>query len=639
MYSKSINLLITLIFVLMIAIESLSQSNINSMCKNGSIHMFNLNTNMNPDFEKYDVRKYKINLILNPDTRLINGKVIIEFEVIENNFQNLILNLNGLQIDSILQGNNNLNFARQQNEVNITLNHSMQTGIIDSISIFYQGIPNRGMYFRNGRYSNRVVYTHNEPFDAQYWIPCKDDPSDKALMDIWITVPQNFIAAGNGILINSLPVGQDEMRYHWRETYPISTYLISVTASDYDIVNDVFAWNLIEMPVQYFIYPEDFNRGEAAITNTIEMLSFFSDYIGLYPFFTEKYAMVEAPFQEAGAMENQTLTLMDELIIDNESVIAHELAHQWWGDAVTLESFADIWLNEGFATYFDALFVEHKYGEESFNQRMTSSSSNASSDGSIVYPIYNPPMEYLFGTAVYHKGAWVLHMLRNELGKDVFKNIIRTYYNDYAYSNASTSEFMNLCENISGRSLSKFFDQWVYAAGMPNIFASWNQDNNIVNIQLDQLQTETVYELNLDLKLISLTGDTTFTVDLISKNLELSIPYFEPITQLIVDPETKILNVNNSPVYSIPVSSELIRLYPNPFNSELNIFYRVDKIQNVKIELWDILGKKVLTIMDEKKRIGTHSMSFKANGLASGMYFCVLKSESNIDKRKVILIK
>jgi aminopeptidase N len=639
MSSKFNIIFLSIVFVFIITSALQSQSNILPLCKSAGNYTLNLNTKLNPEFEKYDVKHYKIYLDIDPDLRTLEGLISIRFEALQNNISDLIINLNGLQIDSIIQRNNSLNFNRQQNELLITLDHPVQIRNLDSISIFYHGTPSRGMYFRDGRYGNRVVYTHNEPFDAQYWIPCKDDPSDKALMDIWITVPQNFIAASNGFLLETLQVGQNEKRYHWRESYPISTYLISVAASEYDIVSDVFNWNLYELPLQYYIYPEDYSRGESAITNTIEMLNFFSDYIGDYPFIDEKYAMVEAPFQEAGAMENQTLTTMDEPIIDNESVIAHELAHQWWGDAVTLSSFADIWLNEGFATYFDALFVEHKYGEKAFHERMVSSGSNASSNASVDYAIYNPPIEYLFGNAVYHKGAWVLHMLRNDVGKDVFKTIMRNYYSEYKYRNVSTSEFITLCENISGKNLYKFFDQWVYTSGIPNIFASWKQENNIVHIQLDQLQNETVYDIDFEIKLIGITSDTTFTVNLSSHNQEYIVQFFEPVSQLLVDPEFKVLNTNNSPVYSIPKTTELIRLYPNPFNNELNIFYRVDKFQNIKIELWDVLGKKILTLQNKKKPIGTHRLSYQATGIASGTYFCVLKSDSNIDKRKVILIK
>jgi len=606
--------------------------------KLGSITMMQ-NVILNPDFEKYDVTNYKIYLDIDPDSRFVEGIATIQFVATENNFQVLSLNLNGLQIDSIVQRTDILTFNRQQNEVIIVLPHPMLSGALDSLIIYYQGNPNRGMYFRDGKYNNRVVYSHNEPFDAQYWIPCKDDPSDKAFMDMFVTVPQNYIAASNGILIDSLTVGQDKTRFHWKETYPISTYLISVTISTFEIVDDIFTWDLIEMPVQYFIYPEDYSRGESAITNTIEMLNFFSEYIGSYPFILEKYAMVEAPFQEAGAMENQTISLMDEPIIDNESVIAHELAHQWWGDAVTLSSFKDIWLNEGFATYFDALFVEYKYGEEAFQQRMISSGSNASSGGSIAYPIYEPPDRYLFGNAVYHKGAWVLHMLRNELGKDVFQTIIQTYYNDYIYGNVSTAEFIVLCENISGKSLTKFFDQWVYSAGIPNIYATWEQDNSNFKIKLEQLQSETLYDLNLELKILGLSSDSTFTVNFNSKIQEINIPYFETITQLVIDPETKILNINNGPIYSIPTTTELIDLFPNPFNNYLNIYYKVDKPQNVKIELWNVLGEKLLTLFNGNKKIGTHNFPFQAKDMASGTYFCVLKSDSGFDVKKVIYMK
>ncbi|MCK5032781.1 MAG: T9SS type A sorting domain-containing protein, partial [Calditrichia bacterium] len=268
-----------------------------------------------------------------------------------------------------------------------------------------------------------------------------------------------------------------------------------------------------------------------------------------------------------------------------------------------------------------------------------SSSSQVSSNGSVDYAIYNPPMQFLFGSAVYHKGAWVLHMLRNELGKDVFKTIIRNYYNNFIYKNVSTNDFIDICENVSGRSLHKYFDQWVFSPGIPNLFASWTQKNNNAIIRIDQMQNETIYELNLDLKLIGLTRDTTFSITIFSQNEEYVIPFSDQISQLILDPENKVLNINNGPVYLIPNRTELIQLFPNPFNSELNIFYRVKKLQNIRIELWDILGKKIKTLQNGKKQIGTHKLTWKAENLASGTYICVLKSESNIDKRKVVLIK
>ena len=638
MYSK-IKILSVLIFQFICTVLIQAQSSEFPIYKHHNTYLSLFHTTLDSNFEKYDVLKYKINLSINPDSREISGNVDFQFEVLENNFSILMLNLNGLQVDSIKQESNWLNYNRQQNELYITLGQPLQSGSLDSISIFYHGVPIKGMYFRNNKFNNKVIYTHNEPYDAQYWFPCKDDPSDKALLDVWITVPQNLKVVSNGILTETTPAGQGKLKYYWKESYPISTYLISMAASNYDIISNPFNWNLIQFPVEYYIYPEEVSRGNAAISNTIEMLDFFSNYIGSYPFHLEKYAMVEVPFQEAAAMENQTITTMDEPVIDNESVIAHELVHQWWGDALTPSSFNDIWLNEGFATYFDALFIEHKFGEDVFKARMISSSSQVSSDGSVDYAIYNPPMQFLFGSAVYHKGAWVLHMLRNELGKDVFKTIIRNYYNNFIYKNVSTNDFIDICENVSGRSLHKYFDQWVFSPGIPNLFASWTQKNNNAIIRIDQMQNETIYELNLDLKLIGLTRDTTFSITIFSQNEEYVIPFSDQISQLILDPENKVLNINNGPVYLIPNRTELIQLFPNPFNSELNIFYRVEKLQNIRIELWDILGKKIKTLQNGKKQIGTHKLTWKVENLASGTYICVLKSESNIDKRKVVLIK
>ena len=639
MHSKLINILIVLIFHFTFYVYAQAQSDEFPIHKNANPYSSIFNTKLDSNFDKYDITNYKIRLDINPALKEISANVSIKFEILENNVYSLKLNLNGLQIDSIKQENEKLIFERHQNELNVTFIQPLQAGNLDSIIIYYHGKPTRGMYFRNSKFNNIVIYTHSEPFDAQYWFPCKDDPSDKALLDIWISVPQNLKAFSNGSLIETISVGQGKSQYFWRESYPISTYLVSFAASNYSTVSYSFNWNLTQMPVEYYIYPEEVNRGEIAITNTLEILDFFSNIISDYPFLLEKYAMVVVPFQEAAAMENQTITTMKESVIDNESVIAHELAHQWWGDAVTPVSFTDIWLNEGFATYFDALFVENKYGEDAFKARMISSGSQASSGGSVDYAIYDPPLQYLFGNAVYHKGAWVLHMLRNELGNDDFRTIIRNYYNNYSYKNVSTSDFISICENVSGRSLYKFFDQWVFSAGIPNLFASWTQTNNIVNIKIEQLQKETIYELNLDLKLTGLAKDTTFTVTLSSQNVEFKIPYFEPITQLIIDPQRKVLNSNNGPVYIIPDKTELIEFFPNPFNNELNIFYRVDKVQNIKIELWDIQGKIIETLHNEKKQIGTHKLLWLPKNLASGTYIIVLRSENNIDKRKAILIK
>lgn len=639
MKSKTILLFIIILFVTGIIEQSTAQNEqpyIYKHSKNTS--QFNSNI-VSKEFEKYDVNKYRLNLAIDPDLRYINSDVKIVFTASENNLSDILLNFKGMQIDSILYMNTKLNFNRQQNELSIALNNPLQFGEKDSIAIFYQGIPLKGMYFRNSKYNRRVAYTHNEPFDAQYWFPCKDDPSDKALLDVFVTVPNNLTVVSNGSLMETNIIGQGHLQYFWKELYPISTYLISIIAAELNIISNSFSWNALQMPVEYYIYPEDQSRGESAIAVTIEMLDFFSNLIGEYPFFQEKYGMVEVPFSEAAAMENQTITTMDEPIIDNESVIAHELAHQWWGDAVTPTTFSDIWLNEGFATFFDALFVEYKFGDQEFQNRMISSKSQTSNDGSVDYAIYNPPMQYLFGSAVYHKGAWVLYMLRNKVGKSNFERIIRNYFNMYIYKNVTTSDFIDICENVSGHSLYKFFDQWVFTSGIPNLFASWTQQSGIVDIQFQQLQNETVYEFDIDLRLISADKDTTFTVSISDKYTDLVIPYSVPISQLIIDPDNKILNVNNGPVYIIPDKTELIQLYPNPFNNKLNIFYRVNKYQNIKIEIWNILGKKIITLFDQKKKIGTHQFTWRPNNLATGTYICILKSESTIDVKKVLLIK
>lgn len=590
-------------------------------------------------FEKYDVTNYDINIKIKPHERIIEGKVAIKFVVLENNLKDLKLDFGNLNVDSILFDYNLANFTHQNEILSIELNNVLPVGSMDSVMIYYQGAPIRGLYFRQNSYGDTVVYSQNEPFDAHYWFPCKDIPSDKALLHMSVIMPNTYKILSNGKLQSIQSFGTNTVQYNWFESYPIATYLISIAAGPYDIVSEVFTWQNYSVPVEYYLYPPDRERGETAIQNTLEMMEFFSNYIDTYPFISEKYAMSEVPFREAAAMENQTATTMGDFVLDNESVIAHELAHQWWGDALSPETFTDIWLNEGFATYFDALFTEYKYGATAFIERMTASKTNALGDGSINYALYDPPERYLFGGAVYHKGAWVLHMLRNKVGDANFKMIIKNYYNNFKYSNVTTNDFQNICESVSGLSLQTFFNQWIYISGLPRIFASWSKTDGNINIVLEQLQSEIIYDLDLQIQLTGFNKDTLFSVHFKSQKYEFNVPFSDQILSLVVDPNNRIFQTNNSPVYLYPKNAELLQVFPNPFNSELNIFYSVNRTQQIDIEIWDVLGQKVGTIQSERKKIGTHKIVWEVTNLASGSYYCLLRSEDGVDRKKIVLVK
>jgi aminopeptidase N len=588
---------------------------------------------------EYDVLKYDINISLLPDEQIINARVTIDFVAVEDIDDNLVFDFAGLAIDSVFWDNRRVSATRQNETLQIPVPLFIMAGDTHSVQIYYQGKPQKGLYFRSNGQGDTVIYTHNEPYDAHFWFPCKDDPSDKAKLEMKITVPGPLIVLSNGKLIGQSFSGSGYTLFSWKEDYPIATYLVSLAAGHYTVVDKIFPWSTVDLLLQYYVYPEDVERGESALESTAEMMDFYSDYIGEYPFISEKYSMVEVPMREAAAMENQTATTMGDFVMDNQGVIAHELAHQWWGDALTPSFFKDIWLNEGFASYFDALFTEFKDGKESFKTKMDNFRNRITTDGSLLYPIYNPPLRYLFGNAVYYKGAWVLHMLRAKMGDETFREICRRYYEDFRYKNVTTADFIHTAELISGCTLLDFFNQWLEYGGLPVIIGSWNQINGTVELSLQQDQEEPVYRFDLDVLIKGVSTDTLLEIPVTERFVRQRISFAEPVAGIVIDPDKKILNTNNSPLYLIPKRSRLVRLFPNPFNERVTISYQLSRREKVSITIYNLLGEKVALLVDDEKNIGIYTIDWSGLSAATGAYYCVMKTKEDLDIRKMVLLK
>jgi len=590
-------------------------------------------------FNLYDVINYVIEMQIYPDSQVIRGKTRIDFSATGDITDYIAFDFSGLELDSVIIAAEKVTAIRDSDVVLIPLINSISRGDTQSVELYYSGSPDKGIYFRESYTGDLVIYSHNEPFDARYWFPCKDDPSDKAFLDLKIIAPNGYTVLSNGRLIETSAEEPGWKRWHWRTVNPIVTYLISLAAAPYVIVEETFIWENINMPLQYYVYAIDYEKGEAALTATRDMLSFFSNYIGVYPFLNEKYAMSEVPFREASAMENQTATTMSEFVMDNKNVIAHELAHQWWGDAVTPYSFSDIWLNEGFASYFDALYTEYKYGSDAFQEQMILYKSVIGQDGSLEYPIYNPPSQYWFGKSVYYKGAWVLHMLRYMVGDSVFNDICRTYYDYYKYRNVTSGDFIQICELQSGRSLSAFFYQWLYFGGIPILMGEWEQNGGTVNIVLRQTQVEPVYYLDVEVLLQGVERDTLIVLPMSSNFEKLVITFSSPVVQMKIDPQNKILNRNNGPLVLIPRKTQLNQVFPNPFNEMVTISYQVHIQQKIELSIYNILGEKVITLVQDCKNTGFHMTSWRGDRCSSGTYYCVLKTADGMSVKKIVLLK
>jgi aminopeptidase N len=589
--------------------------------------------------KNYDVLHYQIHLNIFPNTQKIYGNTVIKLKVLESPFDSIYFNFSGLSVDSIVCSNKQLSFKHEYDVIISFFSKRLMPGDSVEITIYYHGIPERGIYFTNNDYNDKLVYSHNEPFDAHYWFPCKDDPSDKALSDLSITLPGEYLVLSNGILMDESLTQSGWKTTFWRENYPIATYLISIAAAPYLIIERDFYWGGSSMPLQYYIYQQNREKAVKALESTEEMMNFFSEYIGYYPFIEEKYAMAEVPFKNVGAMENQTATTMNDKIMDDKNVIAHELAHQWWGDALTPYSFDDIWLNEGFASYFDALFTEFKYGSTSFKRQLEQYRSAIDEDGSLDYPVYAPPENYLFGRSVYYKGAWILHMLRNLVGDNRFKEICQNYYRLYRYSNVTTDKFIHICDSVSGKSLYHFFNQWLNYGGIPLLHVNWEQDKDKVKILIEQKQSEIVYQFDIEILLKGTKSDSLIIIPIGSKEESVEFKFSGTVLSIDVDPEDKILFFIYYSNIKIPRKPKLMEVYPNPSTSDVTISYQLDKIQHIEIEIWNILGQKVATVFKGHETHGYKKRSWQTNNIASGIYYCILHSVQGIDVMRMVIIK
>jgi aminopeptidase N len=339
-----------------------------------------------------------------------------------------------------------------------------------------------------------VIASFSEPFGAPLWWPCIDNPADKATAEVEVTVPEGNQAASNGVLDGVQTNSDHTVTYFWREDSPLATYLVSVTASNFERFEDSYTAldGVTKMPLVYYVYPEHLELARAKFAVVRSALDIYAGLFGEYPFLGEKYGMAEWPF--GGAMEHQTITSISSSLVasvtsNNEATIVHELSHHWWGDLVTMRTWDDIWLNEGFATYSEVLFFERFAGlapGELLSRSYDDGVVDGALGGTVTAENFDAPFDD--NGAIYKKGGWVLHMLRHVLGDQKFFDALKQYRTRYAFSNASTGDFQQVCEGFYGASLEWFFRQWIYAPGRP------------------------VYKVSSDLSLADANGNYTVTV-------------------------------------------------------------------------------------------------------------------------------
>ena len=608
-----------------------------------------------PNQLNYDVTGYTINLNIWPVNKTIDGSVVITGKSKITGLSHLEFNLfSNMTVDSITQNGSPLTFNHAGNLVDVQLPAFLGTDGDFSVEIFYHGNPQSiglGSWRWSTHSGNPIISTLSEPFGAPTWWPCKDDPADKAdSVFLNITVPENLVVASNGLLKAVTPAPDNRHTYSWETRYPISNYLVSLAISNYAEFGDWYvSASGDSMPLVYYVYPEHLAAAQEDFSVTDEMISAFAEIYGEYPFIEEKYGM--AIFSWGGAMEHQTMTSYGSgLITGNHTydwINAHELAHQWFGDLITMKRWSHIWLNEGFASYSEAMWMESLYGKTAYHNYLASQDPGFFSGSLFVTDSTNE--NALFSNTVYDKGSWALHMLRGVLGDSLFFAGIRSYATDSSlvFGNATTEDFRDICEAVSGMDLDWYFDEWVYRAGRPNYQYDWKvTGNRPFTTTLTLKQTNAVpYKMPIQIYLFGDGLDSTVTVwDSLAYQQFQFVTNDAPI-DVQVDPDNWILK-NIDRVTGIADGEngnsqrfELTQNYPNPFNPTTTIEFYLQNPGYTTLAIYDMLGQKIATLAAENLNSGRHLYQWDASGMASGIYYYRLTAGNFTAVKKALLLR
>ena len=498
-------------------------------------------------------------------------------------------------------------------------------------------------------------YTFSEPSNARCWMPCFDEPWQKATAEIHATVPDGFVAASNGRFLGVVENGDATKTWNWQETHQIAPYLIAVTISKWTISTLPFLRSHADtVPVQYFVWSADSAACAQYLPTVVHMIGNLSVLFGPYPF--DKYGMTGVTPFSYGGMEHQTITTLARSVETSENVVVHELSHQWWGDLVTCATWKDIWLNESFASYAEALWQESLGGQTALRQYMVNNHLQFQM-GSWTGAIYDPEGQGfpLFSNNVYSKGAWVLHMLRGILGDTTFFHTLLAYRARFSGGAATTDDFANIVDSVSGRDMRWFFNEWIYGRGWPEYATkfSWLTDTLTLTVYQEQDSLWQSFKMPLAIRVYGGGGDTTLHIVDSLRVQEFRCVLSFPPDSVLLDPDQWVLKrivaapltgVNTIPV--VPSQFRLLQNSPNPFNPTTEIKYTigVDSRQltvdsKVRLSVYDLLGREVAVLVNGYQTPGEHLVRFDARTLASGVYFYRLVAGGQALSRKLILLK
>ncbi|HWN96160.1 MAG TPA: M1 family aminopeptidase [Methylomirabilota bacterium] len=517
-----------------------------------------------PDYRKYapdrQIDILHLTLDVTPDfrQRTVSGTAAWKFKPIAKPLVELKLDGVDLNVASVTSTEQVASYQVTEDKVIITFAEAIPAGKEASVTVRYSAQPEKGLYFRTPELGYKPedmhIWTQGEADEARHWYPCYDYPNEKFTVEMICHVPDGIVVLANGRKVSEEKDANGLQAVRWLQDKPMVNYLVCLVAGKLKSIEDKHG----DLSMKFWTPTSEIEHAANSFDGTKDMMEFFEKEIGV-PYPWDKYDQVCIQDYHWGGMENTSLTTLNintlfpktyENIRSSQGLVAHELAHQWFGDLVTCKDWSHIWLNEGFASYYDALYTEHKQGRDEFLYRMhegrKSLTGSTNSVKSMVWRKYGDPVEQ-FDNLAYGKGSWVLHMLRTQLGPDLFRECVKAYVERHKYGSVVTDDLRNVLEELTGRSFDQFFDQWVYHAGSPllNIDYSWDAQTKLAKISVQQSQpvneNMVLFKFPLPVRFVSKSGTTERVLEVREKSEDFYVPLTEQPQLVRIDPNVSVL--------------------------------------------------------------------------------------------------
>lgn len=592
----------------------------------------------NPKTFNYDVKHQKLELNVDPSQYYISGTVTTQF-VPNQNLQTIVFDLShALTVSAVSQGTQTATFTQANNELVIQLPQTVAIGTQGEIKITYAGTPPNGNEAFTQSYHNNtpIIWTLSEPFGARDWWPCKQSLNDKVdAIDIYITAPTAMVAVANGLEQSQVTNTNGTKTTHFKHGFPIPAYLVAIAVTNYEVYNQTAGTAPNTFPVVNYLYPENYNSSVSQLAVTLPIMDVFEKLFGTYPYHTEKYGHAE--FGWGGGMEHTTVSFMGGF---SRGLIAHELAHHWFGNKVTCGSWKDIWINEGFAEYMAGLVVENLDGQNSFvNWKSNKINSITSSSSGNLYLTDEQALDSgrIFSSRLtYNKGSMAVHMLRYVLGDEDFFQGMRNFLNDpaIAYNYAVTTQVKQHLEAASGKDLTEFFNDWIYGEGYPsyqvNAEAVSATQTKIILSQTTSNASVSFFEMPVTLKLTGSNNESETVV----------LQHTQNNQQFIVDTNVgKVNAIEINPFYDIVCKDNQVTVKEDQVAvvKELNVFPNPTK-SSFEVQIPETLKVSAMNLYDVKGKLVAKNISnpYVSEQLSGGMYVLEIQTPEEIYHKKII---